>query len=226
MPTDGNIKLEDQSLVFLGKIMASISHELNNTVAIIKEYNGLLEDMLLGVQRGNPIDDKKVERVSKKIASQTEKGTEIIKRFNKFAHSMDYPVNSIKLDELLPLIIGLSRRLTEIKGIYLTFDGMAESITLKTNPLLLQQAVFLGLEMFMADADSNSQLILSAGKTDNKVYIEITGSKIAENDLIESAIQTLEIVMKNLNGVFEKKIEGKDKQAVILTLQDLETDRA
>jgi light-regulated signal transduction histidine kinase (bacteriophytochrome) len=226
MAADEATKLKDQSLIFLGKIMASISHELNNTVAIIKEYNGLLEDSLLDTQRGNPIDDKKVERVTKKIASQTEKGTEIIKRFNRFAHSLDYPVNEIVVKELLEAIIALSRRLTEMKGIYLKLDSVDETLAFKTSPLLFQQAVFLCFEIFMADPENNSQMILSADKNDKNVIVEISGNKITDDDLIISQKQTLEMVMKHLNGTFEKKIGAKDRQLIVLTMQDLDSNQS
>jgi signal transduction histidine kinase len=226
MPTDEEARLYDRSLIFMGKIMASISHELNNTVAIIKEYNGLLEDSLLDVQRGNPIDDKKVERVSKKIASQTEKGTGIIKRFNRFAHSLDYPITNVVVKELLEAIMALSRRLTEIKGIYLKIDTVDESLSIKTNPLLFQQAIFICFELFMADTGANSQIVVSAGKTGNNLTIEVSGTKIADDNLIETEKQTLEIVMKHLNGAFEKKIESNDRQSIALTMQDLDSNQS
>jgi C4-dicarboxylate-specific signal transduction histidine kinase len=225
MPINGEPIIEDQALAFLGTIMASLSHELNNTIAIIKEYNGLLDDHLLDAQKGSSIDDKKVERVSKKIASQTEKSTEIIKRFNKFAHSLDNPVSNIGLNDMLQSIIALARRLTEIKGIYLKLNTVDESLSLKTNPLLFQQAIFLCFELFMANADANSQLIISAGKAEDNIYIKITGKRIGDNKLIESKLLTLETVLAHLNGSFEEKSDSDDSQSIVLSLKDLGTGR-
>ncbi len=225
MPINKEQILKDQAMIFLGKIMASLSHELNNTVAIIKEYNGLLDDLLLDARKGSPIDDKKVERVSKKIASQTEKGAEIIRRFNKFAHSLDNPISSIGLNYMLQSIIALSRRLTEIKGIYLKLDSVDDSLSLKTSPLLFQQAIFQCFELFMANADANTQLIISAEKTDDKILVEIAGTKLADDRAIESNMQILDIIMEHLNGSFEKKTGSDDNQSIVLSLQDLNAAR-
>jgi len=58
--------LKDEGLAFFGAITASISHELNNVIAIIDQSAGLLNDLLAGAQYGRPITNEKLERISKK----------------------------------------------------------------------------------------------------------------------------------------------------------------
>ena len=44
-PQNGE-RFRELQLAYLGKLMAGLSHELKNHLAIIKESNGLIEDLL------------------------------------------------------------------------------------------------------------------------------------------------------------------------------------
>jgi C4-dicarboxylate-specific signal transduction histidine kinase len=46
----------DAGLQFFGRMSASISHELKNALAIIKENAGLLADYVAMMGKGTPID--------------------------------------------------------------------------------------------------------------------------------------------------------------------------
>ena len=213
--------LKKQCLAFFGTITASLSHEMNNAMAIINEHNGLLDDMLLGFRQGVPLDDKKLTRVSQKIAAQVDRGREIIRRLNKFAHSTDSPVTDIDISELLQAIISLSQRLAGLKGLVIEFRTPAEPLRLSTNPFFLQQAVFIGFELFMANPDSNRLIAVSASRSGNEIAIKIVGAAIGDTESLKAKTDLLSILMEQLNGKYEIISEEGSKQALVLTVRGL-----
>lgn len=215
--------LKKQCLAFFGVITANLSHELNNALAIINEYNGLLDDMLLGFRQGVPFDDKKLQRISQKIAAQVERGKDIVRRLNKFAHSTDYPVTGIETSELLQAIISLSQRLAGLKGLVIEFKTPTEPLLLSTNSFFFQQAVFICFELFMANADANRLIAVSADKSGNGVKVKIAGTLLGSSE--ESAIkkELLGILMEQLNGSYEIVSASDGKESIVLSLQKLDS---
>lgn len=98
-------------LRFFGQITAMISHELKNSLAIMNENAGLLDDMLLMEQKGLPISSDRLKRLSNDFEKQIDRSNEIIKNLNCFAHSIDEPKNNISSADTIQLFIKVSQRL-------------------------------------------------------------------------------------------------------------------
>ena len=76
-------------LVF-AKISAAISHEIKNTLSIINENAGLLEDYAQMVEHsGGGVAVERVRAVTQTIAKQVDRSNTIMKNLNRFAHSAD-----------------------------------------------------------------------------------------------------------------------------------------
>src|SRR4030067_193492 len=93
-------RLREKGLAFFGSITASFSHEINNIMAIIGELAGLMEDLLRVADLGHPPQLERFRRVSERIGTQVKRGEEMIKRLNRFAHTMDEPVKTIEMIHL------------------------------------------------------------------------------------------------------------------------------
>ena len=59
-----------EGLQFFGKMTASISHEIKNTLAIMNENAGLLEDLSILAERGRPLDLERVKRIAGQVTKQ------------------------------------------------------------------------------------------------------------------------------------------------------------
>lgn len=195
--------LREQGLTFNGKITASLSHELNNAVAIINEYNGLLTDMVEASKSDIPIDDKKLERATKKIAIQIERSQELVKRLNRFAHSSDSFNSSINIIELAELIISLSQRLLGLKGMDIEFSDHPDTIIFRTNPFYVQLAVFTCFEIFMNDPDINRHLQLKISKSENQLRIDINGVSLKKDEDVSQKQDLLYFLLEQINGTLE-----------------------
>jgi signal transduction histidine kinase len=147
---------------FYGTMVASISHEVKNVLAIINENIGLLEDYNSLAARGVPIDPAKLEQLLLRIKNQVQRGDLIIQNLNRFAHSGDEPVRKIALGDLVGLVCVLSTRFATLRGITLTFEKGAAP-TVRTAPFHLENLIWLCLK---------SAIEASAPKEAIEIHIE------------------------------------------------------
>jgi C4-dicarboxylate-specific signal transduction histidine kinase len=161
-------------LSYFGRTTASISHELKNALAIIKENAGLLGDYLLMADKGIPIDPARFKTVAGRIEDQTLRADAIIKNLNRFAHSVDDPVKSIDLNEILTLLGALSQREAAMCQVALNLCPESATVRVTTAPYLLLTLLGRCLSVALQHLGSGKALTLRMAKSDNggTIYIE------------------------------------------------------
>lgn len=96
-----------------------VSHDLKNTLAIINENAGLLDDLaIMSGESGVPTE--RVQAAAAKIAQQVTRSNTIIKNLNRFAHSGDTPVARAPVGDLLELMVALSTRKAAMRSVVVT----------------------------------------------------------------------------------------------------------
>ena len=156
------------SLAYFGRVNASISHELKNVMAIISETAGLLGDLSDMASSGSPIAPDMLKDCTKSIVEEIQRGFFVIRQMNRFSHSIDHPVESVDLMDVLDLSINLSA--------YLSFAGTAEVGPLngpppvvETCPFLLQAIVYQTLVYTFKHIGAGAEVTISVnGNGDDK----------------------------------------------------------
>ncbi len=161
-------------LAFFGKMTASISHEIKNVLAIINENAGLLEDIILMAERGTPVDPDRLKTQATRIKNQVRRADGIVKNMNKFAHSVDELLMSVDLVELAELLAALSGRLAYTRGVKLESSSVGSSVTITTNPFLLENLIWLCLDFAMGMAGSGKTVGLIPEKSEAGGRIRFT----------------------------------------------------
>lgn len=174
----GQINPEPLSLdlAFFGKITASVTHELNNVISIVEQLAGLLEDQLCGAESGAPLDTEKVKSVQERIVLQTDRGVDLLRNLNKFAHSVDEERRDTDLNELAGNLYQLSKRFADLKNINLEMEAAGESIIVRTSPFLLQQVLFWVLMAVISSTPSDEVISLAVVPADEKAGVKISCS--------------------------------------------------
>jgi signal transduction histidine kinase len=162
-------------LQFFGKVSASISHELKNVLAIINENAGLLEDLTFAARRGAPIDPDRLERTVQNFTKQIHRADEILKNMNRFAHSVDQFECQVDLHDLVVLVANLAARKAAMGRISLETTPPPQPIHLTCNPFLLENLVWLCLELAIAATGSGRTLTLTPEKTASAIRLHIAG---------------------------------------------------
>ena len=164
---------------FFGRISASISHELKNSLSIMNESAGLLEDLSLLAEKGRPLDLERVKKLSGMIKRQIQRTDQIIRNMNRFSHSVDDPFKQVDLFEFLTLVIAVSRRLTEVRGVTVNLSLCPETVSVISRPFYLHHLIWRIIDFGMD--------VVGASKT-----IEIEIHRIAKGvEMIFSGLDRL-----------------------------------
>lgn len=162
-------------LQIFGRILASISHEIKNVLAVIRESTGLMEDLLAMHRKGMPLDVEKLATLAERVRRQTWRADVIVKDMNRFAHSVDEPMEVVEVGELICLMAALGQRPASMKGVSLSAEAPETPVTVLTNRFMLELAVWTGLEFAMAHAGHEKSLVLSAKTSGPEAVILIDG---------------------------------------------------
>ncbi|UCF92973.1 MAG: HAMP domain-containing histidine kinase [Desulfobacterales bacterium] len=162
-------------LQFFGQMSASNSHEIKNVLAIINENAGLLEDLMLMVDKGVALDPQRLKSLARKLAEQTRRADQIVKKMNQFAHSVDYPVKSVDLNEILDLMMALTGRLATMRNVNLELKASAAPVTLTTSPFFLMNLVWLCLDFAMNATAPGRPVLLAPEKTAQGANLRFSG---------------------------------------------------
>jgi len=162
------------SLQFFGKMSASISHEINNVLAIINENAGLLEDFALMADKGVPIEPARLKTMAGKILAQIQRADIIIKNMNKFSHSVDEGIKRVDLNDLLELVIALSNRFASMRGVTLELNLPTNPLFITTNNFFLENLLCQCLDFAMDAAGQGKTVALNAEIIEKDVVIRFS----------------------------------------------------
>lgn len=171
------------SLAFFGSVNASISHELKNIMAIISETAGLLNDLADMASGEAPIKLDMLRSCTGSISEEIQRGFLTIRQMNRFSHSVDTPVVSVDLMDLLDRVSNLSG--------YLSFSGKIRIEPCRgarpvatTSPFLLQAIIYQALSASFQNTGPGGEMTIAVSpKNDSAWRIRITGFSIKEYEL-------------------------------------------
>jgi signal transduction histidine kinase len=161
----------EQGLQFFGKMSAVISHEINNSLAIINENAGLLQDFTLMADKGMPLDPERLNSLAGKVIQQVRRAEGIVKNMNRFAHSVDESLKSVNLGDVVGLIATLSGRLASMRGVTVEPKPAEVPVTINTNPFFLENLIWLCLDFAMDAAGAGNTIDIITVKTENGAQI-------------------------------------------------------
>jgi len=167
--------LTDNSLAFFGAITASISHELNNVISIVDQNAGLLEDLLCGFRNGRTIPDEKLARIAETVQRQTQRGLALVRRLNKFAHTVDVPETEFDLNETIVNLGNICTRFAELRKVRLVLPTENARLPITGSPFLLQQYLFRVLTRMLKVSSINDIIKLSLSDDDNMIMVSVEG---------------------------------------------------
>ena len=173
--TDESRLLAVEGVRFFGEMSASVSHEIKNVLAIIKENAGLLQDMLGMNAKGIPLDPERLARMAQSIDRQVARGDGIVRNLNRFAHSADHPSETVDVHETIRFVLDLAARLIVMKGRPPRFELAAEPMTVVTNRFFLERLVWACLHRAMDACAPEKTISVIAQKADAAVRIRFQG---------------------------------------------------
>ncbi|WP_319408345.1 hypothetical protein [uncultured Desulfosarcina sp.] len=171
------------SLAFFGKVNASISHELKNVMAIISETAGLLGDLSEMARGGAPVDPDMLTSSTESIVEEIQRGFTTIRQMNRFAHSVDTPVVSVDLMEILDLVRNLSGYLSFAGKTNLHAEEGAAPMAM-TCPFILQAILYQAVVQTFQNTGPGAELDISVqSKNESTWRILFDGFSLKESEV-------------------------------------------
>lgn len=128
-------------MALIGKMIAGMTHELKNALAVISESNGLIQD-LIGLSQNAPFQHSdRLEKATHNISNHLTRGVRIADRLNSFAHHMDLPEGRVALDEMVDLVVFLMHRTARQKQREIRVITRKGAPSMITHPIRLCVAV-------------------------------------------------------------------------------------
>jgi C4-dicarboxylate-specific signal transduction histidine kinase len=208
-------------MAFLGKITASMTHEIKNTYAIILESSGLLSDLLTFHQEGSFPHKEKFQKVLTSINDQVHRGVALTNRLNQFAHSMDEPLSLVKVADLLELVVALMQRLARRRGIELQAIAPDRDASFMIDFFRVQLVLASIIDQLAETLESGGKIILQPLPASEEVTIlcEAQGTKPAG---WEARLEDLITILKDILTALGAELalsSAPAKEGIILTLK-------
>jgi C4-dicarboxylate-specific signal transduction histidine kinase len=167
--------LHEESLAFFGAVTASISHELNNVISILDQSAGLVGDLVAGSRAGRPLSPEKLQQIAESMQRQTQRGLEIMRRMNKFAHSSDRGPGGCDVNETVANFGSLCQRWADMKRVSLTVTQSPRQRAATIDPFLLQCWLYVMVRHFLVTAKPGEALSITVADEDTQSIVTIAG---------------------------------------------------
>lgn len=171
-------------LQFMGKVVASFSHDFKNALAIINENAGLLKDLTAMAASGRPPDPARLGTLADRIGQQVQRADEMTRELNRFAHSMDREADEVDLSEMLALATALSRRPAAQQRVGLTIAPIEAPLRLTVFVFGLQRLIYQCLQAAIGASKPGSQVTLSAMGSAQATKVTIAPADTDGKDLV------------------------------------------
>ncbi|HMK60194.1 MAG TPA: hypothetical protein VK452_03485 [Dissulfurispiraceae bacterium] len=152
--------MKELRLAFLDKILSSYAHEVRNYLAIIKETNGLMKDVLQ-VSKSKSIDSKQFLGYIGSVEDQIARAADITDYLHRFAHRMDCGRIQTSVNEIAEELLALMARLAYRKRIALEKNLRGGIPPTSVDPILLHYLLFSLIDAKMSCFDRNSKICVS-----------------------------------------------------------------
>ena len=201
--------LAQAGLRFFGKMSASVTHEIKNTLAIINESAGLLEDLSLMEQKGQPMSAKRITDISQSVARQVKRSDIVLKKLNRFSHSVDKSKEIIDLEQTIIFVLDLANRLLEMQGVIIKVISPDSPLKINISLFYFENLIWHAIEAACNIVDKEKQITISFGTQGTKISIGFEMTNILD-DLLENLLESDEdtALLRHLDISIEKGNNG------------------
>ena len=218
--TENSIRQEQ--LESLGRMMAGFSHDMKNHLGIIRESNGLMDDII--AMGGCGEDEASVERLRKSISAIERRvivAANMFHHLSGFAHRSDTPYSSFQINDLVTEECVLLERFSRLRQIDVSLELGKGLAAIYNDPALLQHVVYRMYILCLDQIDSGHSLIIITGQNEKNVEItfrlvgasQITLEHLSENHLLSA--------VNKLAGTLKMGVTTKDYTDITLTIPSL-----
>lgn len=191
-----------RDILFIGSVLASVTHEMQNVMAIIKESGALTDDILKLNEPMRLRHGDKLASALTNIQEQVVRGRDLMFMLNGFAHAAaDYPYES-DLRRFARQISVLAERMVRLKDCSLRVELEGQPFFVRANALHLMQSVYFGIAAVLEGCGPKDSLhlgVLPQDRAGGATACAVLRISASQSDTIPDTA-AVESVMEELGG--------------------------
>lgn len=216
--------LREMQLALIGKLMAGLSHEFKNHLAIIKELNGLIEDLLLLEKSGQTDNSERYQKAITGINERIVQAAEMCRFLSSFSHRMDQPLSSFSVADAIDEEIYLMHRFAKQKQVNLTFAPDADLPPVYNDPSLLQFALFCNIWPALESLEPGGNISIMAGCRKDAVEITVAfQGAMGKSEEMSAWEVVLPEALQMLGAEQFRRISQNGNEEIVLTVSSTDT---
>jgi len=177
--------METPETALIGRLIAGMTHETKNVLAIIKESSGLLQD-ILRLKKGKSMDPaEQIDKAAVRIKAQVARGTDQLAALNWLAHSMSDRSSSVGVNELSSGTFNLMQRLARLKQVDLELQPTENDASIEADVVRLLFALATCIEYCLDKAPPKGRVVLRPAASGDEAILTISNGPAAEDRAAE-----------------------------------------
>lgn len=204
--------MKDLCLSFINRILSSYTHEVRNYLAIIKETNGLMKDVIQ-IGKSRAVEAKQFLGFIGCVEEQVARASAITDYLHRFAHRMDCGRSAVSINEVIEELIALMTRLAYRKRV--TFEknlrgGLPDAVL---NPMALHYLLFCIIDSKLSRLDKNGIIRVVTSLSGGRLCISVSSKgEVAQEGACEVCSYG---EISGLAAELGAEISEKDSETVI-----------
>jgi C4-dicarboxylate-specific signal transduction histidine kinase len=197
-------ELTQEGFRFFGKMSASATHEIKNTLAIINENVGFMDDLSMMSQDGM-LSCEQINSVAKKIKKQVQRSNNILKKLNQFSHSVDLSKQMADVETTVKFTLDLASRLIEMYEVTVEIIPAPSHISVNANQFFLENMIWKAVETACQGAKQEKKVTVSFKQDSETLAVWFSMGSIEDGFLDNLFIASEDkALIEHLNIVVEK----------------------
>ncbi|MHC1700905.1 MAG: hypothetical protein AB9900_07990 [Humidesulfovibrio sp.] len=160
--------------LFMGRLTASATHELQNILATIRESSGLMDD-LLGLSSEGFAHAARFKKGLGVLAEQVERGMVLTEQLNFCAHAPEKSPAGADVNEAVRALVGLSRRNAARRKATLVLAPGRSGLRTSLRAVEVMDAVGTALDAALDALPMGTQLMLSVEEQGGLGVVRLDG---------------------------------------------------
>ena len=178
--------LHQDKMMSLGRLAASVVHEINNPLSGILNYSRLMSKIL----KKRPLKEEKIDKFTQYlelVETETERCSQIVSNLLAFSRKSPPSMGPVRIQELLQKCISLSQHKLELQNIALTTSFQPDFPAIQGDAYQLQQCIinliFNAIDAMPEGGNLHIESHYHADKAHGTLAITDTGAGIPEINL-------------------------------------------
>ena len=146
---------------FFGEVTAGVTHEIRNSLAILKEISGLLKDLAEAEGEEGSVAAARVKSIASRMNAQVDRANATVGLLNRFAHSVDSPRCSVDLSATVRMLTDLAMREARRHRVTLEVELPEGDLRVESDPFLLEHAIYVLLGKTLEGTEVNGTVTVT-----------------------------------------------------------------